>query len=137
MANEDTETPWTTTRAIDYLEQAGDAPWCLHVSYIKPHWPYVAPAPYHDMYSPEDVVPPVRAETERDNPHPIFGDYQKKRVSQALSRDEVRDTVIPAYMGLISQLDDEIGRLLKYLDDTGQRDTTMIVLTSDHGDYLG
>ena len=137
VANEDTETPWTTTRAIDYLEQAGDAPWCLHVSYIKPHWPYVAPAPYHDMYGPEDVVPPVRAESERDNPHPIFGDYQKKRVSQAFSRDEVRDTVIPAYMGLIGQLDDEIGRLLKYLDDTGQRDTTMIVLTSDHGDYLG
>ena len=136
IREEDSETPWLTSETIRFIE-AAEGPWCAHVSFIKPHWPYIVPAPYHDMYGPEDVVPPVRAESERDNPHPIFGDYQKKRVSQAFSRDEVRDTVIPAYMGLIGQLDDEIGRLLKYLDDTGQRDTTMIVLTSDHGDYLG
>ena len=53
------------------------------------------------------------------------------------SKDEVRDTVIPAYMGLIKQLDDQIGRLLAHLDATGLKDETMIVFTSDHGDYLG
>lgn len=137
VVNEDSETPWTTTRAIDYIEQAGDDPWCLHVSYIKPHWPYVAPAPYHAMYGPEDVIPPVRTEAERADPHPVFRDYQSKRVCQAFSRDEVRDRVIPAYMGLITQIDDEIGRLMRHLDETGQRDNTLIVFTSDHGDYLG
>lgn len=137
IKNEDTETPWTTTRAIDYIDQAGDKPWCLHVSYIKPHWPYVAPAPYHNMYGPEDIQHPVRDESEKDNPHPVLGAFQEKRVSQAFSRDDVRERVIPTYMGLVTQVDDEIGRLLAHLDSIGQRENTLIVLTSDHGDYLG
>ena len=58
-------------------------------------------------------------------------------IGQAFRRDEVRESVIPAYMGLIKQCDDELGRLLDYLEQTGQMDNTMIVLTSDHGDYLG
>lgn len=137
LPNEHSETPWTTSRAIDFIEQASGSPWCLHVSYIKPHWPYVAPAPYHDMYAPEDILPVVRSNDERNNAHPILAEYQKKRVGEAFSRDEVRDIVIPAYMGLISQIDDEIGRLLRCLDDAGQRENTLIVFTSDHGDYLG
>jgi arylsulfatase A-like enzyme len=59
------------------------------------------------------------------------------RVSQAFSRDEVRRRVIPAYMGLIKQIDDQIGVLMRFLADRGLLDTTMIVFTSDHGDYLG
>ena len=49
----------------------------------------------------------------------------------------MRDTVVPAYMGLVKQCDDQLGVLLKYLEDSGHMDDTMIVLTSDHGDYLG
>lgn len=137
LPNEHSETPWTTSRAIDFIGHASGNPWCLHVSYIKPHWPYVAPAPYHEMYAPEDILPVVRSDDERNNAHPILAEYQRKRVGEAFSRDEVRDIVIPAYMGLISQIDDEIGRLLRCLDDAGQRDNTLIVFTSDHGDYLG
>ena len=48
-----------------------------------------------------------------------------------------RSRVIPAYMGLIKQIDDQIGVLMKFLDDQGLTDSTMIVFTSDHGDYLG
>ena len=58
-------------------------------------------------------------------------------IGQAFSRDDVREKVIPAYMGLIKQCDDELGRLMKYLAETGRLDDTLIVLTSDHGDYLG
>ena len=137
IAKEDSETAWLTTRAMDFLDQAGDEPWCLHVSYIKPHWPYVAPAPYHDMYGPDDIQPVVRSNSERENPHPVLSAFQTKRVGQAFSRDEVRQTVIPAYMGLITEIDDQIGRLMAHLEALGQRDDTLIVFTSDHGDYLG
>ncbi|MFY1709422.1 alkaline phosphatase family protein [Tritonibacter scottomollicae] len=133
---EHTETAYTTSRAIEFIEQAG-GPWCLHLSYIKPHWPYIAPAPYHDMYGPEDVPPPVRSDAERTAPHPVFGAYQDLRFSRAFARDEVRDRVIPAYMGLIAQIDDEIGRLMRWLEAEGHADDTLIVFTSDHGDYLG
>jgi hypothetical protein len=100
---EHTETAYSTSRAMDFIAQA-DGPWCLHLSYIKPHWPYIAPAPYHAMYGPSDVVAPVRSEAERADPHPIFGAYQDLRFSKAFSRGEVRARVIPAYMGLIARL---------------------------------
>ena len=51
-----------TRRAIEFIRETGDKPWCLHLSYIKPHWPYIAPAPYNDMYSAKDVIPVVRSE---------------------------------------------------------------------------
>ena len=131
------ETPYITDRAMDFLSERHDQPWLAHVSYIKPHWPYIAPEPYASMYGSEHVLPPVRSEAERQDPHPVYGAMQQHRVSRAFARDEVRDTVIPAYMGLIKQIDDQMGRLFAHLEATGQADDTMIVFTSDHGDYLG
>ena len=122
---------------MDFLSQAQDTPWCLHLSYIKPHWPYVAPAPYHNLYGPEDIQPVVRSNSELANPHPVLAAFQQKRVGKAFSRSEVREAVVPAYMGLITEIDDQIGRLMSHLDSLGMRDNTLIVFTSDHGDYLG
>ena len=136
IREEDSETPWLTQRTIDFIEQA-DHPWCAHVSYIKPHWPYIVPAPYHAMYGANHVPAAVRDEVELDNPHPVLGAYQQGRIGKAFQRDEVRQKVIPAYMGLIKQCDDQLGVLLDHLEATGRMDDTMIVLTSDHGDYLG
>jgi arylsulfatase A-like enzyme len=59
------------------------------------------------------------------------------RIAAAFSQEEVRQKVIPAYMGLIKQCDDQLGRLLAHLEKNRQLNNTMIVLTSDHGDYLG
>ena len=136
IREEDSETPWLTSRTIDFIEEQ-EGPWCAHVSYIKPHWPYIVPAPYHDMYGAAHVPPPRRDEVEREDAHPVFGAYMQNRISTAFQRDEVREKVIPAYMGLIRQCDDQLGRLLDHLEATGRMDDTMIVLTSDHGDYLG
>jgi arylsulfatase A-like enzyme len=49
IAEEHSETAYMTNRAMEFIAHAGDQRWCLHLSYIKPHWPYIAPAPYHDM----------------------------------------------------------------------------------------
>ena len=136
IREEDSETPWLTTKAIEFID-THDGPWLAHVSYIKPHWPYIVPAPYNDMFGPTHVPPPKRHAVEREDPHPVYGAYQANRISQAFQREDVRQKVIPAYMGLIKQCDDQFGRLLDHLEDSGRMDDTMIVLTSDHGDYLG
>ncbi len=138
IAEEDSETPWLTSRCIEFLDaQPDDKPWLCHLSYIKPHWPYIVPAPYHEMYGEDDIVPPKRHARERQNPHPIYAAFMNNQIGQAFQRDEVRKSVIPAYMGLIKQCDDQIGRLMRYLEQTGRMEDTMIVITSDHGDYLG
>ncbi len=136
IREKDSETPWLTARTVDFIE-AQSGPWCAHVSYIKPHWPYIVPAPYHDMYGLNHVPAASRHEVERDDPHPVYAAYMENRISSAFQRDDVRQKVIPAYMGLIKQCDDQLGVLLDHLEKTGRLKDTMIALTSDHGDYLG
>ncbi len=138
VKEEHSETAYMTDRALDFMRQAkGGAPWCLHVSYIKPHWPYIAPAPYHDMYGPEHVIAANRSEAERAAPHPVIAAFMQHDESLHFSRQEVRETVIPTYMGLITQFDAHVGRLIDHLEAAGEIDNTIIVVTSDHGDYLG
>lgn len=137
IKEEHSETPWLTDRTIEFIEEQGRAPWLAHVSFIKPHWPLTVPAPYHDMFGPNHVPAPVRHEREKAEAHPVMAGYMNGPVGRAWSRQDVRDTAIPAYMGLIKQCDDQLGRLLDFLERTGRMDSTMIVLTSDHGDYLG
>ena len=65
IAEEDSETPWLTREAIKFIESREDGtPWLCHVSYIKPHWPYIVPAPYHDMFGANHVPAPLRASVE-------------------------------------------------------------------------
>jgi len=137
ICEEDSETPWLTGEAIRFIDAQGNDPWCCHLSYIKPHWPYIVPAPYHDMYDVQHVVSAHKSDRERQNPHPVFAAFMDNKVGQTFARDEVRERVIPAYMGLIKQADDQMGRLFQHLADTGRMEDTMIVVTSDHGDYLG
>ncbi|SEO75201.1 Arylsulfatase A [Salinihabitans flavidus] len=136
IADEDSETPYLTTRGMEFMAQA-EAPWCCHLSYIKPHWPYIVPEPYASMYGPEHILPPVRSDAEYAAAHPVLRAFMDTRVGKAFSREDVRDAVIPAYMGLIKQADDQMGRLFDWMEETGRMDDTMIVLTSDHGDFLG
>jgi arylsulfatase A-like enzyme len=138
ILEEHSETPWLTSRTIDFLKAKNDSkPWLAHVSYIKPHWPYIVPEPYHEMYGHNQIKPVNRATSEREQTNPIFDQFINNAIGQAFHRDEVRACVIPAYMGLIKQCDDQLGRLFAYLEDSKQMDDTLIVVTSDHGDYLG
>ncbi|NNK15650.1 MAG: sulfatase-like hydrolase/transferase [Sulfitobacter sp.] len=136
IREEDSETPWLTSETIAFIEQT-KGPWCAHVSFIKPHWPYIVPAPYHDMFGKNHVPAATRHPAEREDPHPVYGAYMENKIAAAFQREEVREKVIPAYMGLIKQCDDQLGRLLDHLEATDTLKDTMIVLTSDHGDYLG
>jgi len=139
VPEEHSETAYMTDRAIEFMRQAqaDGRPWMCHLSYIKPHWPYIVPAPYHDMYDETHIVPPVRDRAEFGTDHPLLRAYLDARVCKSFSRDEVRETVIPAYMGLIKQLDDNLGRLFAWMQAEGLADTTIIAFTSDHGDYMG
>ncbi len=139
IIEKDSETPWLTSEMINWLEKRkpDDPPWCVHLSFIKPHWPYIAPRPYNSMYNGQDIIPPVATEEERRNSHPVYRQYQDGVIAEGWSKEEVRERAIPAYMGLIKQCDDQLGRLLDYLRKSDRLQNTMIILTSDHGDNLG
>jgi arylsulfatase A-like enzyme len=137
VPDEHSETPYITRRAMDFIREADDQPWCLHLSYIKPHWPYIVPSPYAEMYSSEHALPVIRDEREKNDPHPVYAAMMKHRVSATFAKPGVREAVMPGYMGLVKQIDDQLGVLFKFLEERGMMDSTMIVFCSDHGDYLG
>ncbi len=135
VPKEHSETSWLTTRGIEFIESQGDQPWLCHLSYIKPHWPYLAPAPYNDMYSADNVPPVNRGQGEHT--HPLMQTWANTRICKSFARDNVRDVVAPVYMGLVKELDDQMGRLFDHLETSGRMEDTMVVFCSDHGDNMG
>lgn len=133
------ETPVTTTKALEFIDEAtaADEAWCLHLSYIKPHWPFIAPEPYNNLYDPEAVIPANRTEQEKAALHPVIEAFMRHQDSKVYTDPAKRERVIQTYMGLVKQVDDQIGRLLDHLENNDLLPNTLIIFTSDHGDYLG
>ena len=94
IPEEHSETAFMTNRAMEFIEESKDKPWFLHLSYIKPHWPYMAPAPYHNMYSANEFYPVHRNDTEQNNDHPVYKAFMENSISKTFSKDEVRNTVL-------------------------------------------
>lgn len=138
-------TSWIADRSEAWLaEQAQqDAPFFLQMSFPDPHHPFTPPGRYWDKYDPADItlpasfgqgdLPPIKAMKEalrkgtdpRDNQNPF-----------AVTEDEARAIIALTY-GMITMIDDAIGRILKRLETLGLADNTVVIFTSDHGDYMG
>ncbi len=137
VAEPHSETAYVASTAINYIESQRERPWALHLSFVKPHWPYIAPAPFHAMYRDEDCLPIAKTGEELRSPHPVYAAYLAQEESQSFARDEIAMHVRPAYMGLISQVDVHIGRVVDVLRRLQLLDDTLIIVSSDHGDYGG
>jgi len=136
---EDSDTAFSADRAMRFVTENRHQPWFLHLVFLRPHNPYIAPAPYHRMYDPAAVPGFKRAADPGDEArqHPFIAFRQRTRRAVAeMSEDEIRQ-LRAAYYGLVSEVDDNIGRIVDHLKATGQYDKTLIVVTSDHGDLLG
>ena len=137
VAEEHSETAYMTRVAMRFIEDMGERPWFLHLSYVKPHWPYVAPAPYHALYGAKDCLPLNRDARELVGLHPVLEAYRRHDESVSFQRPEAPGIVRPAYLGLIRQIDDWLGCLFDRLRALGRMDDTLIFFTADHGDFLG
>jgi arylsulfatase A-like enzyme len=137
VAEHHSETAYTTDRAMAFMQERGSRPWVLHLNYVKPHGPYMAPAPYHARYTADQCLPVVKTEAERHGAHPAVAAYRQHEESQNFARDEVVRHVRPAYQGLIAQLDDHLGRLFEFMDRQGLTNNTLVLFCADHGDFLG
>lgn len=143
------DSAYFTERALAYLKGKGSKPWFLHLGYYRPHPPFVAPAPYHAMYRPGDMPAPVRRDSpaEEARQHPLLDFYLRstrqasffeRAPGQAAVMDEAQVRQMRAtYCGLMSEVDDCLGRVIAHLDETGQWRDTLVVFTSDHGEQLG
>lgn len=124
---------FTTDRLISWIERQ-DGPWFAHASYFRPHPPYAAAGHWADAYDPAEVglpVPPVEA----DRRHPL---HEGLLAVTGAPTDEAQLRHMRAqYFGMISEIDDQLGRLWDALVRLGHWDDTFIVVTADHGEQLG
>lgn len=146
---EDSDTAFLTDETLKALSVREDQDWFAHVTYIRPHPPLAAPAPYNDMYAP-DAVPPATARTsvaKQKAVHPVFEAFFSEPAVKnlhigfdgRLDRMSEADcqTLRAVYLGLATEVDAHIGRLLDYLKASGQYEDTLVIVTSDHGEMLG
>lgn len=132
-----TEVALTVDVALTRLASMGaDEPFFLRVASGMPHTPYVAPAPFSRMYDPKQVpLPASWADGIESKPTLVQLIYHGRRYAEVTEEDVRRCRA--SYWGLVSHIDDQIGRLLAALEDSGHAEDTAIVLTSDHGTCLG
>jgi len=141
-AAEHSDTAFLTDRTIEDLSQRAPG-WFAHLTYIRPHPPFVAPAPYNTLYHAEDM--PSGMQATNANWHPFLSSAQAVgRVASTVvgfpdleASDDTTRMMRALYFGLANEVDHHIGRLIGWLKDSGQYDDTLIVLTADHGEMLG
>ena len=146
---EDSITVFLTDKLLDYISQRRNESWFAHAAYIRPHPPFIAPAPYHALYSAADMPAPIRAarvETEARQ-HLLLASYLRglKQASYFVTGtglvtdlgDSALAQLRATYYGMVREVDDQVGRLIDTLKDWGLYDDTLIVVTADHGEMLG
>ena len=148
-------TTYVTDRSVAYIEERshGDRPFFLWTSFPEPHHPFKPIYPYSEMYDPQQVPMPVRLEGKdghgipyefRERPPHHLDNYlgrtgygKQHGYSYAeMTDDQYREIIAHTY-GMISMVDDGIGRIFGTLDRLGLWENTLVVFASDHGEMLG
>lgn len=113
-------------------------PWVLYTGLLAPHFPYLAPPEYFQMYDPDRMPTPTMRPEHGHQRHPWVETFAGVLPGlDSANTEEERRRAAAAYYGLVSYLDHNVGRILGALEDSGQTDNTLVIYTSDHGDMVG
>jgi arylsulfatase len=150
-------TTYIGNRTVEFLDRVGTQPFFLHVSFPDPHQPFCVPEPYASLYRPQEMPPPLRPLDDKTMPpwykeaytggsSPCVADPPTARVDRVTGTkpdDYHRYTLADfqqtkaIYYGMVSLVDDAIGRILTALQKNGLDHNTIVIFTADHGEYLG
>lgn len=136
---EDDDTNWHIDRAIRYVADHGAEPWMLHLSLLRPHPPWIASEPWNALYDPAEVPGFLRRGTLEAEAaqHPWLAFQLSRKHFRAPEREKALRRMKAVYFGLMSEVDEALGRLFDHLRATGQWDRTLVIFTTDHGEQMG
>ena len=123
FSQENFTTDFLTDRSIEYIKKSKKEPFFLMLSIPDPHGPNTVRAPYDTMYADVKFSYPISANVDKSSPEWNRGKHKMENMV--------------AYFGMVKCIDDNIGRIMKVLQDQGILQNTIVVFTSDHGDLCG
>ena len=154
------QTTWCAEKTIEFMQERRDAPWLASVNIYDPHPPFNPPQTYRDMFDPAAMPGPLFRESDLVQQRSLAGiDFQSQGRHPA--ELDIKSPIVPAspananwleqtsggardaktlqaaYYAMIKLIDDQVGRMLAALEETGQRENTVIIFMSDHGEMLG
>ncbi len=112
-------------QTMDFLRMNRERPFFCFSGFYSPHSPWIVPQTYLDMYDPQNITLPSFPK-----------ELDEKKAQAGCSDNELR-SIIHGYYAMISEVDQWVGKILDALEDLGMADDTIIVFTSDHGEWLG
>jgi len=149
---------WIADRAVDFLaaHKNDESPFCLFVSYPDPHHPFDPPGEYADRYNPDDMPLPEVPDYDLESRPPYCDDLFPKGqgfrklywqadkgaeagssiTTEAISKASMQKAIAYTH-AQVEMIDDGVGRMLAQLRESGVSDNTIVIFTSDHGEYLG
>ena len=123
-----THSAFVGEQTAEFIRTSGQQPFFCIAGFYAPHAPWISPQQYLDLYDPRQLslpdYPPDIDKRRPSDPAAPFSDAQLRRAKQG-------------YYAMISELDDTVGQILEALAACGKADDTIIVFTSDHGEWLG
>jgi arylsulfatase A-like enzyme len=124
-----------TNRFIGWLGRQ-EGGWFAHLSYLRPHPPYAAAGSFSSMYDPDDVSMPIEP-VSPDARHPLHEYAMKIAASTAPSDPRKMRELRAQYYGMISEVDAQLGNVVAAIEERGEWEDTLVIITSDHGEQLG
>jgi arylsulfatase A-like enzyme len=134
-----TLTSWIAEQCVEYIRERRDptTPFFIWCSFSKPHPPLDPPEPYYSMYRHSPIPEPVFGDWSEGEGVPYAFLQMRERQAFDLVPPEIIREARAAYYGMITQIDYNMGRIFAALQDMGIFNETLILYTSDHGEYLG
>lgn len=125
---------WLKAKALEETE----LPWVLYVSWVRPHFPMIAEDRFQKMYPPEQMPMPHCRDAADIPSHPVTDKFREIQCADDFFENDLhRQTALSAYYGMVTSVDEELGKVLSVLEETGLKDETRLIYTSDHGDNMG
>lgn len=130
------QTTWCADKAIAFMKGERNGPWLFSVNPFDPHPPFDPPGEYLQRYSPNILPDPLWRDSDISAHKPFAGSdgfFENPRSPEELDGKSIK----AAYYAMVELVDHNVGRMLDALEDTGQRENTIVIFTSDHGELLG
>jgi choline-sulfatase/uncharacterized sulfatase len=136
---------WAARESTRFIDECGEQPFFVHCSLPRPHECYTPSQPYWSLYDEAAISLPPNADYDMQGKPPHFVQVRRWQeapnarmwIFEPRTYEAGRRRVLHGYLGCVSQVDAAVGMLLHYLDARGLAGNTVVVYSSDHGDFAG